>query len=135
MVTHRTFSESRNAILTQTRFDRPFLTNWLSLTFVLAATAWPVVLETDASGYTVQGQAIYRALHRHFRQKSLVETAMQDARPIFYLGATALRKLYLALPTSFTQTGERLIPPAFAASADIDAWRSGVCYQHRWEGL
>jgi hypothetical protein len=38
------------------------------------------VLETCAPIYCAEGQVIYRAVHRHFRQKSLIETAMQDAR-------------------------------------------------------
>jgi len=73
-----TFSSSKGAMRRQAPTGLRFLANGLSFFLVVAAAAaWPVILETCAPDHFLEGQSIYRAVRRHFQQKSLIDVAMQ----------------------------------------------------------
>jgi hypothetical protein len=75
-----TLSNSKHAMQKQAPDGWGFQANGLSYILVLAAAAaWPVILEKCAPDHFLQGQSIYRAVRRHFRQKSLIDAAMQTA--------------------------------------------------------
>ena len=76
----RSLSNSKTAMCSNACGGWRFLARGLSSILLLAAAAaWPVFLETCAPDHFVEGQSIYRAVHRHFRHKSLIDAAMQSA--------------------------------------------------------
>ena len=79
MDTDKTLPNAKIATRTSRRIGWPFLGYWLAHILLLAFAAWPVVLETFEPSKFVESEKVCRAVHRHFRQKSLIDIAMQSA--------------------------------------------------------